>query len=297
MDVLVSGATGFVGSRLVPALLDANHDVTVLTRDADGYSGPEEVSVVEDDILESDDLRQAFENSSVAYYLVHSLESGMDFAERDRKMAANFAETASESGIERVIYLGGLGEEDGESEELSKHLRSRREVEKILEGGDYALTTLRAAIIIGNGSASFEMVRQLAARLPVMVTPKWVRTKCQPVAIDDVIEYFVKVLETPNTAGEAFEIGGPMEITYQDLLQRTARILGNQVVILPVPVLTPKLSTYWVELVTTVPQNVVRPLILGQKNTVVVNSSRIEELVSIDLTPYDVAIERAIDDE
>lgn len=289
MRVLVTGATGFVGSRLVPALLAAGHEVVVLTRDADGYDGPAE-EVREGDILDPGSFEHALDDVEAAYYLIHSMGSGTDFAARDRKAAHNFQRAASETGIERVVYLGGLGET---RERLSKHLQSRREVETILEKGDFDLTTLRAAIIVGDGSSSFAMVEQLVHRLPVMVTPKWVRTECQPIAIADVVTYLAGVLDVPETAGKTYEIGGPEVLTYQQLLRRTAAVAGRPLYIVPVPVLSPDLSTYWVNLVTDVPKSVARPLILGLKNRVVVTDERIEELLPFERTDFETAVERA----
>jgi uncharacterized protein YbjT (DUF2867 family) len=291
MRVLVTGATGFVGGRLVPRLLAAGHDVTVLVRDAQRYDPPEGVTVVEGDLLDPDSLSAADLEADAAYYLIHSMRTGSDFAERDRRAARNFVALADAAGIDRVVYLGGLGEE---GEQLSTHLRSRREVEAILAGGEAELTTLRAAIIIGAGSASFEMIRQLADRLPVMVTPRWVNTRCQPIAIDDVLAYLVGVLDHPETAGETYEIGGPDVLTYADILRRTAALLGHSLWIVPVPVLTPRLSSYWVGLVTDVPASVARPLIDGLRNPVVVVDDRLQELLAIDRTPFEVAVERAL---
>ena len=293
MRVLVTGATGFVGSRLVPTLREAGHDVVVLTRDADGYEGPAE-EVREGDITEPGSFEHALGDVEAAYYLIHSMGSGTDFAARDRKAAHNFQRAASEADLSRVVYLGGLGET---RERLSKHLQSRREVEAILAKGDFDLTTLRAAIIVGKGSSSFDMVDQLVHRLPVMVTPKWVRTKCQPIAVSDVVAYLVGVLDVPETADETYEIGGPEVLTYQELLTRTADVSGRPLYILPVPVLSPKLSAYWVDLVTDVPKSVAHPLILGLKNTVVVNDTRIEELLPMERTDFETAVERALGDE
>ncbi|MFB6305086.1 MAG: NAD(P)H-binding protein [Haloferacaceae archaeon] len=290
MDVLVTGATGFVGSRLVPALLDRNHAVTVLVRDADRYHGPSEVRVVEGDLLEPGTFEAAL-SVDAAYYLVHSMHAGADFEERDRRAARNFADAASDAGVERVVYLGGLGED---RDDLSPHLRSRREVERLLAEREYALTTLRAAIIVGAGSASFDVVRQLATRLPVMVTPEWVRTPCQPIAVDDVVAYLVGVLEAPETAGETYEIGGPDVLTYQELIRRVGREAGREPLVIPVPVLTPRLSAYWIGLVTDVPTSVARPLIEGLKNPVVVRDRSIEDVVEVDHTPFDVAVARAL---
>ncbi|WP_396611060.1 NAD(P)H-binding protein [Haloferax sp. S1W] len=294
MKVLVTGATGFVGRRLVPALLDAGHDVVALVRDASRYTGPQEVEVVEGDLLEPASLGPAVEGVDAAYYLVHSMRSGGDFEERDRLAARNFVDAASEADVERVIYLGGLGEE---RDRLSPHLRSRREVEHLLESGEFALTTLRAAIIIGRGSAGFEVVRQLAKRLPLMVTPQWVETRCQPIAIADVVAYLVGVLDHPETAGETYEIGGPEVLTYREILQRVGSHLGQDPRILSVPVLTPRLSSYWIGLVTDVDAGVARPLIEGLKNPVVVQDNRIRDIISVDATPFDEAVEKALRDE
>lgn len=251
MRVLVTGATGFIGGRLVPALLDAGHEVRVLVREAARYDAPDGVEVAEGDLLEPGSFEDALAGVDAAYYLVHSMRAGADYAERDRRAARNFASAGGEAGVARVVYLGGLGEE---RDRLSEHLRSRREVEHVLGEGDYDLTTLRAAVIVGNGSVSFEMVRQLAKRLPVMVTPEWVRTRCQPIAVGDVVAYLVGVLDAPETAGDTFEIGGP-----------------------------------------DVPKPVAHPLILGLKNAVVVTDHRIEEMVPVDLTPFDEAVARALD--
>ncbi|KTG29326.1 NAD(P)H-binding protein [Haloferax profundi] len=294
MRVLVTGATGFVGHRLVPALLDAGHDVVAFVRDASRYTGPGAVEVVEGDLLDAATLAPAMEGVDAAYYLVHSMRSGGDFEERDRLAARNFVDAADAAGVGRVVYLGGLGEE---RDRLSPHLRSRREVEHLLSSGSFDLTTLRAAIIVGAGSASFDMVRQLAKRLPVMVTPQWVETKCQPIAIDDVVAYLVGVLDHPETAGETYEIGGPDVLTYRDMLQRVGTHLGQAPRIVPVPVLSPRLSSYWIGLVTDVDTGVARPLIEGLKNPVVVTDDRIRDIVSVDLTPFDVAVEQALHEE
>lgn len=290
MDVLVTGATGFVGSRLVPALLDAGHDVTALVRDAGGYDAPDGVRVVEGDLLEPGSFDAALDVEA-AYYLVHSMRSGADFEARDRLAAENFAQAAGDHGVERVVYLGGLGEE---RDRLSEHLRSRREVERILEAGAYDLTTLRAAILIGSGSASFEMIRQLSSRLPVMVTPRWVDTECQPIFVDDAIEYLVGVLSVPETADETYEIGGPDVLTYREILLRVGARRGRRPTVLPVPVLSTRLSSLWIGLVTDVPTAVARPLIDGLRNPVVVRDHGIESLIDVDLTPFDEAVDRAL---
>jgi uncharacterized protein YbjT (DUF2867 family) len=292
MHVLVTGATGFVGSRLVPVLVDRGHDVRVLVRDASRYDAPDGVEVATGDLLEPGSFEAALDGVDAAYYLVHSMGAGADYAERDRRAAHNFAATATEAGVDRVVYLGGLGDD---RDDLSEHLQSRREVEVILAEGGYELTTLRAAIIIGEGSASFEVVRQLAKRLPVMVTPRWVRTRCQPIAVDDVVAYLAGVLDVPGTAGGTYEIGGPEVLTYEEIIRSVAdHATGHEPVIVPVPVLTPKLSSYWLGLVTDVPTSVAHPLILGLKNPVVVTDHRIDDLLDVERTDFETAVARAL---
>ncbi|KAA9399270.1 NAD-dependent epimerase/dehydratase family protein [Haloarcula sp. CBA1130] len=292
MHVLVTGATGFVGGHLVPALLAAGHSVRVLVRDPSEYDPPDGVDVATGDLLDAGSFDAALAGVDVAYYLVHSMHAGADYAERDRRAARNFRRAATDAGVDRVVYLGGLGE-DGET--LSEHLRSRREVEFILAEGEYDLTTFRAAIIIGAGSASFRMIRELTTRLPVMLTPRWVRTDCHPIAINDVIAYLVGVLGVPDTAGETYEIGGPEVLTYAEILKRTGRLMGTgEPRIVPIPVLTPKLSAYWVCLLTDVPSSVAQPLINGLKTPVVADTDAAQAQFAVDLTPFSDAVKLAL---
>jgi len=245
--------------------------------------------VVQGDVL---DPGLSLPDADAAVYLVHSMEAGEDFEERDRRAARNFREAVDAAGIERIVYLGGLGNED---QGLSEHLQSRREVERLLGDGEAALTALRAAIVIGEGSASFRIIRQLAARLPVMVTPSWVRTECQPIYIDDVVTYLVGVLEAPETAGETYEIGGPDVLTYQEILTTTARILvGRPPLIIPVPVLSPGLSARWLGLVTDVDVSVAVPLVDGLRNRVVVTDDSIDAVVQPDLTGFEESVRLAL---
>lgn len=289
MRVLVTGASGFVGSHLVPELVDRGHDVVALTRDPSSYVAPAGVEVVEGDVLDPD---LSLPSVDLAYYLVHSMGAGEDFEERDRRAARNFRTAVDAAGIDRIVYLGGLGNED---EGLSEHLQSRREVERLLGEGEADLTALRAAIVIGEGSASFQIIRQLAARLPVMVTPSWVRTECQPIYIDDVVTYLVGVLEAPETAGGTYDIGGPDILTYQEILTTTARILvGRRPLIIPVPVLSPGLSARWLGLVTDVDVSVAVPLVDGLQNRVVVTDDSIDQYVRPDLTGFEESVRLAL---
>lgn len=292
MHVLVTGATGFVGGRLVPVLLEAGHDCTVLTRDAARYDGPTDVRVVEGDLLEPGSFETAVEDCAAAYYLVHSMSSA-DFESRDRRAARNFSRAASEADLSRVIYLGGLGTD---AEALSAHLRSRHEVETILAEGEYDLTTLRAAVIVGEGGASFEMVHQFVEHLPTFLTlplPTAVRTRCQPIAIADVVAYLAGVLDVPATRGRTFDIGGPEVLTYRELIQRVARATGRHLLVVAIPGISERTSAYWMARLTDVPEPIVYALMRGLDNTVVVENGGIDEFVSIEHTPLDSAIERA----
>lgn len=293
--VFVTGATGYVGGRLVPRLLDAGHRVRCLSRDRrklEGRAWAERagLSLVEGDVADTDRLAEAMAGCGAAFYLVHSmLAAGPDYAERDRRLARGFAEAAGRAGLERIVYLGGLGETgDG----LSEHLRSRREVEDALADGPVPVTVFRAAMIIGSGSASFEILRYLTERLPVMITPAWVRQACQPIAIRDVLFYLVHCLRVPETTGRTLDIGGPSVLRYDELIQSMARALGlGRRIIVPVPVLTPWLSSLWIHLVTPLDRHIARPLAEGLRNRVVVRDDAVRRLM-----PHEpMAAERAID--
>jgi uncharacterized protein YbjT (DUF2867 family) len=288
MKVLVTGASGFVGRRLGPALVDAGHDVRAMTRNPDSYDGAGEP--VAGDVHDAESLTSATAGCDAAYYLVHSLDSD-DFVTQDAKAARNFSDAAAASGLDRIVYLGGLGAEDAE---LSPHLRSRRQVEGLLAGGGVPVTVLRAGIIVGHGGISWEMTRQLVEHLPAMVTPRWVHTRTQPIAVDDVIRYLVGVLDHPDAAGRTFEIGGPDVLRYVDMMQRLAALEGRRRVIVPVPLLTPSLSSLWLSLVTDVDTRTGRSLVDSMSNEVVVNDDSIRELIPFEPSDYDTAVLSAL---
>jgi len=288
---LITGATGFIGSRLARVLMDQGCHVRCTARTTSA-SLPAEAEFIPADMLKPVSLKHALQGIDTAYYLVHSMSGGRaGFERRDRDAAENFVAAANLAGVRRVIYLGGLGET---GDDLSEHLKSRLEVADILRSGTFATTFLRAAIILGPGGASFEMVRCLVNRLPVMITPRWVTTRCQPIAVDDVISYLAGCLFDERTTGRTFDIGGPDVLTYKEMMERFARIEGKRLFILPVPVLTPKLSSYWVAFITPVPAAVSRPLIEGLKNEVICRENAIREIIPLRLTPYDEAVKMAL---
>jgi len=296
--VLVTGATGYVGGRLVPRLLEAGWRVRVLARSrakvrTRPWSSDPGVEIVEGDLESAEITHRALDGCRYAYYLVHSMEvAGSDYGERDRRLAATFAEQATATGVERIVYLGGLGETGAD---LSEHLGSRREVEEVLRSGSAPVTVLRAAMIIGSGSASFEILRYLVEHLPVMVTPRWVSTRCQPIAVRNVLRYLVDCLDTPETVGATLDIGGPEVLTYREMMQRMAEVRGlGRRVIVPVPVLTPRLSSLWIHLVTPMSRRMARPLAEGLRNEVVCRDARAARLMPQELLDVRESMRRAL---
>ncbi|HTT25627.1 MAG TPA: NAD(P)H-binding protein [Thermoplasmata archaeon] len=292
--VLVVGGTGFVGRRLVPVLIRENRSVRVLARRPEAARRllPPSTEVVPGDLLDPASLGEALEGVEVVYYLVHSMarrDAGEDFAAVDRRAAANLVEAASRSGVRRIIYVGGLG---GDAPVRSRHLESRREVGGILAGGRPKLTTFRAAIIVGAGGSSFEMVVQLVEHLPLLLCPSWVRTRCQPIDIRDLVEYLAGCLEVPETIGGSFDVGGPEVLPYYAFLNRIGARLGRLSRIVVLPVLTPRLSAHWVGLITDVPSPVARDLVEGMRTEVVCRENRIRELLPVPLH----SLESALDD-
>ncbi len=298
--VLILGATGYVGGRLVPRLLEAGYAVRCLVRTpgkVDGLPWARDVEVVAGDLATGEGVGEAFADVDVVYHLVHSMGSrggGLDFAALDRRIALRVAQSAERAGVRRIVYLGGLGEVD---EDSSEHLRSRAEVGDILLAGGTPVTALRAAVIIGSGSASFEMLRHLVEKLPVMVTPRWVHTRVQPIAIRDVLRYLVGVIAEEGEDDHVYDIGGPDVLTYLEMMRAYARVAGlRRRVVVPVPVLSPKLSSHWVGLVTPVPTGVAKPLVASLTQEVVVrpDGEDVREVVPGPTIPYVEALGLAL---
>ena len=293
--LLVTGATGYVGSHLVPRLLDAGYRVRVLARDPSrlrNHPWSTRVHAVRGDALNPETLSSAMSGVAAAYYLIHSL-SRADFAERDRNTARNFARAARSAGVRRIIYLGGLGDPE---DDLSEHLRSRQQTGEILREAGVPVTEFRAAIIVGSGSLSFEMIRHLTERVPAMICPRWVFSRVQPIGIGDVLDYLAAALVTPESAGQIIEIGGTEVLTYGDMMMEYAEARGLPRRILPVPVLTPRLSSYWVYWVTPISAAVARALIEGLRNSVVVQPEKASQVFpGIRPAGYRHAVQQALE--
>ena len=288
--VLLTGATGYVGGRLLRVLEERGQLVRCLTRRPDAVAAHRDTTtVVAGDVLELDSLRPAMRGVETAFYLVHSMSSGTHFEEQDRRGAANFAAAAREAGVRRIVYLGGLGA----GGDLSSHLESRQEVGRILADSGVKTIEFRASIVIGSGSLSFEMLRRLVERLPVMITPRWVRTKAQPIAIEDVLSYLVAALDVELDGSAVFEIGGAEQVSYEELMREYARQLGVRRWIIPVPFLTARLSSLWLGLVTPVYARVGRKLIDSLPHETVVRGTGAARAFSIQPRGYREAIARA----
>ncbi len=289
LTVTVTGASGFVGSHLCRALVEAGHTVRAMTRHPESYDGAGEA--VFGDVSDGDSLEGALAGVDAAYYLVHSLDRE-DFEDADARAARDFGAAAAAAGVRRIVYLGGLGREDSD---LSAHLRSRREVEHLLGDGGVPVTVLRAAIVVGHGGISWEITRQLVDHLPAMVVPHWTTTRCQPIALADAVAYLVGVLEPAEAAGRVFEIGGPDVLTYAQMMQRASKVIKNRPLpMLTVPLLTPRLSSRWLSVVTDVDLETARNLIDSMSNEVVVTDDAITTVVPRRLLGYDDAVREAM---
>ncbi|MBA4374253.1 MAG: NADH-binding protein [Thermodesulfovibrio sp.] len=300
----IIGATGFVGRRLISELAGRQTKLRLFVRNIQKAARliPEgsDSELAEGDLLDRESLQQSLKGIHTAYYLAHSMGgtsifSNKEYAEKDEKAATNFISAANEQGLKRIIYLGALGEG---GDQLSEHLKSRAEIADILSSGSPAATVLRAAIIVGAGGASYEMLRYLVERLPVMVCPKWIDTRIQPIALRDILAYLSGCLLSPETSGKSFDVGGPEILTYREMMQQyaEARGIANRI-IFRVPFLTPLLSAYWVDLVTPIPSGVAHPLIEGMKNEVICREYSIESFIKIAKTPFKEAVRIAVSEE
>ncbi len=287
--VLVTGATGFVGGRLAPVLIEAGHAVRAMTRHPEGYDGPGEA--VRGDVHDPGSLAEALEGVDVAVYLVHSLDDD-DFERKDADAARGFGLAAAACGVRQIVYLGGLGAEDGD---LSPHLRSRRECEHLLGEAGVPVTAMRAAVVVGHGGISWELTRQLVKNLPAMVVPKWAETPTQPIGIDDAIAYLAAVVDEPEALGRTFEIGGADVVTYLEMMQQASEEMhGRRIPVRTVPVLTPRLSSRWIALVTDVDTTTAANLIESMSTEVVVTDHAIDRVVPRDVLTYREAVRRAL---
>jgi uncharacterized protein YbjT (DUF2867 family) len=293
MRVLVTGATGYIGGRLVPMLVAAGHTVRCVARDPGRLEGRFDLAeIVQGDVFDEDAMRAAMADVDAAYYLVHSMSDDRhDFTRSDRVAAERFGAAARAAGVGRIIFLGGLGVDDAK---LSRHLRSRHEVGDLLRSSTVPVIEFRAAIIVGSGSVSFEMIRYLTERLPVMIAPRWVSTRCQPIGIRDVLSYLVAALDLP-AEGRIFEIGGSDVLSYREMMMRYAAVRGLARTLFVVPLFTPRLSSYWVHLVTPIPASIARALIDGLHNEVVVRDAAARRTFpGIVPVGYDEALKRAL---
>ncbi len=291
MKILLTGVTGYIAQRLLPVLLENGHEVICCVRDKNRFNrknySDSNLTVIESDFLNESSLQEIPNDIDVAYYLIHSMstQSG-DFENMEELCASNFKNRIEQTNAKQVIYLSGIDN----AEELSKHLSSRKNVETILSGSKFALTTLKAGIIVGSGSASFEIIRDLVEKLPFMITPRWLKTRCQPIAIRNVVEFLNGVIGKTETYNKSYDIGGPDILSYKEMLLRFAKIRGLKRRIVIVPVMTPKISSYWLYFVTATSYALAKNLVNSMKVAVICKPNNLAEMLSINLIDFDTSI-------
>lgn len=296
MKILLTGVTGYIAQRLLPVLLDNGHEVVCCVRDKNRFQkknySSQKLTVIEADFLNKESLQDIPNDIDVAYYLIHSMSTQTgDFENMEEQCATNFKNRIEQTSAKQVIYLSGISN----TEELSKHLSSRKNVETVLMSANFSLTTLKAAIIIGSGSASFEIIRDLVEKLPFMITPRWLQTKCQPIAIRNVVEFLIGVVGQSETYNKSYDIGGPDVLSYKEILLRFAKIRGLKRRIVIVPVMTPKISSYWLYFVTATSYSLAKNLVNSMKIEVTCQPNNLAKLLGIKLIDYDSAIKMAFD--
>lgn len=293
MKILLTGATGYIGKRLLPALIENGHQVVCSARDVSTFNPPsylkEKIEIIQLDLLDKKSLANIPKDIDGAYYLIHSMSSSKNYSNAEQITAANFREALNETNVKHVIYLSGIVNDD----DLSEHLSSRKNVEEELGKGNYSLTTLRAGIIIGSGSASFEIIRDLIEKLPIMITPKWLKTKCQSIGITDVIAFLTKTLFNEKTYNKNFDIGGKDILTYKEMLLEFASVRNLKRKIIILPVMTPKLSSYWLYFVTSTSYNLASNLVESMKVEVVCRNNDLDKILGIEPISYRESLEKA----
>lgn len=294
MKILLTGATGYIGKRLLPVLINHGHEVVCCVRDKNRFNFPIEfenkITVIEVDFINIESLKNIPNDIDVAYYLIHSMSDDVDFDKIESQAAENFVYAINKTTTKQVIYLSGIVN----SKNLSKHLHSRKNVEGILNGGKFAITTLRAGIIVGSGSASFEIIRDLIDKLPIMIAPKWINTKCQPIAISDVLDFLLKSLRNPFLYNKSFDIGGPDILTYKEMLLGFAKVKKLKRWVISIPIMTPKLSSYWLYFVTSTSFRLASSLVSSMKVEVVCKNNEINDYFNSKPISYEQALERAL---
>lgn len=296
LQIAVLGASGYVGGRLVPRLIEQGYSVRCIARHPEKLISRNwpNTEVVYGDVFHQNSLITALQGIDVLYYLVHSMQDAKNFEELDSMAAINCANAARTAWVERIIYLGGLAKP---TSKLSAHLKSRQEVGQLLRKTGVKVTELRASIIIGSGSASFEIIRDLVRTLPIMITPRWVRSLCEPIAIQNVLDYLLACLEEPRTINQILEIGGGEILSYKNMMKIVAELMGKRIFMIPVPVLTPRLSGYWLNIVTSVPMSIAYPLVEGLRNDSVTSEQRIRQWIRVPLLSFKEAVLKALEED